>query len=114
MVTVTDLETLMTCKGMTKKLQKIEIQVQFSRVYYYKHYINQVLKAIVMDGVNVKGYYAWSLMDNFEWAMGYTEKFGLHRVNMSDPGRERTPKESAYFYSRLATENGFVEDQNTC
>ena len=83
-------------------------------MYYYKHYINQVLKAIVMDGVNVKGYYAWSLMDNFEWSMGYTEKFGLYRVNMSDSMRERTPKKSAIFYRRLVQENGFAEGQNTC
>ena len=58
------------------------------REYYYKHYINQLLKgksldkvsafgkynlaAVVLDGINLKGYYAWSLLDNFEWAEGYT------------------------------------------
>ena len=86
----------------------------YCRVYYYKHYINQVLKAIVYDGISVRGYYAWSLLDNFEWAMGYTEKFGLHQVNMSDPARQRTAKQSAHFYSRLVAENGFVQDENIC
>ena len=73
-----------------------------------------MLKSIVHDGISVRGYYAWSLMDNFEWAMGFTEKFGLHSVNMSDPDRQRTPKQSAHFLSRLVAENGFVEDQNIC
>ena len=84
------------------------------RVYYYKHYTNQILKSILEDGLSVRGYYAWSLMDNFEWGNGYTEKFGLHRVNMSDPNRERTPKESAFFFGRLVRENGFVENENVC
>ena len=77
-------------------------------MYYLKHYINQVLKAIVLDGVNVLGYFAWSLVEVFEWTAGYTENFGLHRVNMTDPGRERTPKLSASYYSSLVKENGFV------
>lgn len=100
-----------TENGFSDKLANLD---DLQRVYYYKHYINQVLKAIVLDGISVKGYYAWSLMDNFEWAMGYTEKFGLHRVNMSDPERQRTPKESSQFLSRLVAENGFVQDENIC
>ena len=103
----------MICKGTMKMINNSHLTC-ISRVYYYKHYINQVLKAIIVDGITVKGYYAWSLMDNFEWAMGYTEKFGLHRVDMSDPERRRTPKESARFYSRLVKENGFKEHQNIC
>jgi len=100
-----------TENGFSDRLGNLD---DLQRVYYYKHYWNQVLKAIKVDGISVKGYYAWSLMDNFEWAMGYTEKFGLHRVNMTDPGRERTPKESAFFYSRVIQENGFVENENNC
>jgi len=84
------------------------------RIYYYKHYLNQILKAVVLDGVSVRGYYAWSLLDNFEWALGYTEKFGLHSVDMSDPERPRTPKESSKFIARLVAENGFVESSGPC
>ena len=84
------------------------------RVYYYKHYINQVLKTIKLDGVSVKGYYAWSLLDNFEWGNGYTEKFGLHRVDMESAARERTPKESSFWFKRLVQENGYVENENIC
>lgn len=43
-----------------------------ARVKYYREYINEMLKAVVIDNCNVKAYTAWSLMDNFEWARGYT------------------------------------------
>ena len=84
------------------------------RIYYYKHYINQLLKSILLDGVQVKGYYAWSLLDNFEWASGYTEKFGLTRVNYTDPNRTRTPKQSFKYFSKLIKQNGFSESDSSC
>ncbi|XP_038072995.1 lactase-phlorizin hydrolase-like [Patiria miniata] len=79
------------------------------RVDYYKAYINEVLKAIELDKVNVKGYTAWSLMDNFEWASGYTERFGMHYVDFNDPERARTAKASAKFYATVVAENGFPD-----
>ena len=51
---------------------------------------------------------AWSLMDNFEWDFGFSEKFGLFHVDFQDPDRPRTARESAKFYSRLIKDNGFV------
>jgi len=80
------------------------------REYYYKHNINQLLKASVTDNVDIRGYFAWSLMDNFEWNMGYAEKFGIHSVNFTDAARPRTPKQTVSFLSKLAADNGFVED----
>jgi len=80
------------------------------REYYYKHYINQLLKASVLDGINLKGYYAWSLLDNFEWAEGYTEKFGIHNVDLNDPTRRRTPKGTASFLKKIYQDNGFVQE----
>jgi len=46
------------------------------RVLYYANYTSEVYKAIKEDDVDVRGYFAWSLMDNFEWEMGYAERFG--------------------------------------
>ena len=89
--------------------------VSVFRVYYFKHYINQVLKAISLDGVAVRGYFAWALVDVWEWTAGFTENFGLHRVNLStEDTSSRTPKLSADFYTRIVRENGFAENQNMC
>lgn len=63
--------------------------------------------AIKLDNCDVKGYMAWSLMDNLEWTSGYFVKFGLYNVNFTDPERTRTPKESTKFYSQLVKDNGF-------
>ena len=54
-----------------------EAQHDLDRTYYYANYTSEMLKAIQEDGVQVKGYFAWSLMDNFEWEMGYKERFGV-------------------------------------
>lgn len=63
--------------------------------------------AIYLDGCNVAGYIAWSLLDNFEWTRGYSERFGLHYVNFSDPERPRKAKASARWYASLIKDNGF-------
>jgi lactase-phlorizin hydrolase len=65
------------------------------------------LQAIRLDGVNVRGYTLWSLIDNFEWSRGYNEKFGIHYVNFSDPSRTRVKKASARWYADLIKMNGF-------
>ncbi|WP_417555091.1 family 1 glycosylhydrolase [Microbacterium sp.] len=54
----------------------------------------------IAEGADVRGYYAWSLMDNFEWAYGYDKRFGLVHIDFDT--LERTPKDSALWYSRLA------------
>lgn len=77
------------------------------RIHYYQWYINNVLQAIKLDGCNVKGYTAWSLLDNFEWTSGYTQKFGMNYVNFSDPNRPRMAKDSAMWYAKLVQNNGW-------
>lgn len=67
------------------------------RVTYFDTYLSQVRRAM-KAGADVRGYFAWSLLDNFEWADGFNMRFGLFRVNFSDPERHRAPKLSAFFY----------------
>ena len=75
-------------------------------------YIFCFVSAHLIDGVNIKGYFAWSLMDNFEWAEGYREKFGLYEVNFDDPERPRTPRESAKTFAGIIKNNGFTVSQD--
>ncbi|XP_072253764.1 lactase/phlorizin hydrolase-like [Leuresthes tenuis] len=79
------------------------------RIHFYKNYINQVLKAYLLDGVDIRGYTAWSLMDNLEWAIGFSERFGLFYVNRSDPNLPRVAKKSVSFYSTIISCNGFPD-----
>lgn len=69
------------------------------RVDYYQDYLAYVASAME-DGANVKGYFAWSLLDNFEWADGYSKRFGLHYVDYND-GLKRYPKASALWFKNL-------------
>lgn len=103
------------------------------RTHFYENYINQGLKgtkvvswatewsfwgnvivlldvsALLLDGVDLRGYTAWSLMDNFEWAAGYSERFGLFYVDRSKPDFPRIPKTSALRYASIVTCNGFPD-----
>ncbi|CAI0450272.1 unnamed protein product [Linum tenue] len=67
-----------------------------TRIYYYHQHLASLNKAI-KRGANVKGYFAWSLLDNFEWASGYTVRFGINYVDYKD-GLKRYPKHSARWF----------------
>jgi beta-glucosidase len=69
------------------------------RLEYIAGHLGQVHQAME-DGVPVEGYFAWSLLDNFEWAHGYGPKFGLVAVDMET--QHRTPKKSALWYADVA------------
>ena len=75
----------------------LEINDQ-NRVNYHKSHIDQMFQAI-KKGVNCTGYFAWSLMDNFEWAQGFSQRFGLIWVDFKT--LERIPKNSFYWYKKL-------------
>ncbi|KAF6205529.1 hypothetical protein GE061_019702 [Apolygus lucorum] len=67
------------------------------RINYLKGYLSEMEKAIYEDGCNVTGYTVWSVLDNFEWRAGYTERFGLVHVDFESPLKTRTKKASAAF-----------------
>lgn len=97
-----------------------EAQHDVDRAAYYANYTSEMLKAIEEDGINVTGYFAWSLMDNFEWERGYAERFGavfndfgfgydpnapVDNGNQPTTNQTRTPKDSACWLSQLWTTN---------
>jgi len=69
------------------------------RIAYLRDYLGAVLDAIEV-GVPVRGYFVWSLLDNFEWTLGYSKRFGLVHVDYET--LTRRPKDSFYFYRDLA------------
>ncbi|XP_051866508.1 beta-klotho-like isoform X2 [Pristis pectinata] len=76
-------------------------------IYLMKKFINELLKAVRFDGVNVFGYTAWSLLDGFEWQFGYTVARGLFYVDFSNKNKPRVAKSSARFYKQIIEQNGF-------
>ena len=71
------------------------------RIEFLRRYIDQVHRA-VEDGFPVKGYFLWTLMDNFEWCFGFSKRFGAVYVDY-DNDNERIPKDSYYYYrNRIA------------
>ena len=72
------------------------------RVRYFREHFAQAHRAIE-DGVPLAGYFAWSLLDNFEWERGYTQRFGMVWVDYET--QVRTPKDSAHYYSKVIAEN---------
>merc|ERR1712137_1510008 len=71
------------------------------RQEYYQRYLYQVAKAKREDGVPVKGVFAWSLMDNFEWGDGLNFRFGITYVDFTDPNLARTAKQSAGWWTDI-------------
>jgi beta-glucosidase len=78
------------------------------RLAYIREHLREARRAVSEEGVPLKGYFVWSLLDNFEWAYGYAKRFGIVRV---EPGSlKRTWKESAFFYRDLIARNALDSD----
>lgn len=72
------------------------------RIVFFRSYLSELARAIA-DGAKVRAYHAWTLLDNFEWADGYSQRYGLTYVDFRD--QTRTPKDSALWYGRIAAAN---------
>jgi beta-glucosidase len=76
------------------------------RIAYLAAHLRAAHRAIA-DGVDLRGYFVWSLLDNFEWALGYEKRFGIVHVDYDT--LERTPKASAHWFRDVVARNGFQD-----
>ncbi|EEF50172.1 beta-glucosidase 12 [Ricinus communis] len=76
-----------------------ELVNDLNRIDYYKRHLASLERAI-KEGVDVKGYFAWSLLDNFEWAAAYTMRYGINVVDYKN-GLKRYPKKSAIWFNNF-------------
>ena len=72
------------------------------RIAFFRSYLRELSRAIA-DGAKVRSYHAWTLLDNFEWADGYSQRYGLTYVDFRD--QRRTVKDSGLWYARVARTN---------
>lgn len=82
-----------------------EFVADWNRIRYIQAHL-QALHEAIQEGANVQGYFVWSILDNFEWALGYGPRFGLVRVNYTT--QKRTPKQSAIWYRETITNNAIT------
>ncbi|HKZ44218.1 MAG TPA: GH1 family beta-glucosidase [Anaerolineales bacterium] len=73
------------------------------RIRYLKDHINQIHE-VISKGIPIKGYFVWSFMDNFEWAYGYSQRFGIVHVDFHT--QKRTIKDSGHWFSKVIQDNG--------
>jgi beta-glucosidase len=100
-----DVDTIYISENGTSSIDKLAPDGQvydLDRIMFLRNYLGQMQRAIT-DGVPIKGYFQWSLMDNFEWIFGYEKRFGLYRVDFET--QARLPKLSASFYRDVIARN---------
>ena len=80
------------------------------RVDYFRTHL-RAIHAAIEQGVDLRGYCAWSLMDNLEWSLGFSKRFGIVHVDFET--QQRTLKDSAHFYARVIASQGAALDEPT-
>ncbi|KAJ3706399.1 hypothetical protein LUZ61_010104 [Rhynchospora tenuis] len=96
-------------QGVSNKTSASDFLNDVDRVDYLSKYLGSLLKTI-RNGADVRGYFIWSLIDNFEWLYGYSLRFGLHYVDFTT--QERTPKLSAMWYKEFLQGSGSLLKEN--
>jgi len=102
---VWNIETIYISENGTSSEDKLHADGQvydLDRIMYLRNYLGQLQRA-TSEGVPVRGYFLWSLMDNFEWIFGYGQRFGLYHVDFQT--QRRTPKLSVAFYRDVVARN---------
>jgi len=102
---VWNVDTIFISENGTSSEDKIAADgkvYDLDRVMYLRNYLLQLQRAIA-DGAPVRGYFLWSLMDNFEWIFGFEQRFGLYHVDFET--QKRIPKLSVSFYRNVIARN---------
>lgn len=104
-VKIWNIDTLYISENGTSSEDKLAADGQLydlDRIMFLRNYLTQMQRAIT-EGVPIRGYFLWSLMDNFEWIVGCGKRFGLYRVDLET--QVRVPKLSAAFYHDVVARN---------
>ena len=100
-----NIETIYISENGTSSEDKLAADGQvydLDRIMFLRNYLTQLQRAVA-EGVPVRGYFLWSLMDNFEWIFGYEKRFGVYHVDFET--QVRVPKLSAAFYRDVVARN---------
>lgn len=96
-----------------QRTEMYQIVSDYGRESYYRDYLNEFLLSIHEDGIDLRGVFAWSLYDNFEWGLGLTQKFGMQYINFTDPALPRSFKRSFFAMRDVMRHHLQSEDFNS-
>jgi beta-glucosidase/6-phospho-beta-glucosidase/beta-galactosidase len=94
-----------------KEIRITEAGLADERDLYREKYIKDMLLYVhkaISEGVQVKAFMYWSLIDNYEWSHGFNKKFGLIAIDLKT--KKRIPRKSAYAYKKICETNGLIKD----